>query len=118
MDANVAEGFRKFGMSEAEIEALQEKDREALAQAQEAADFDVYEDNEESWLFFLAVQTQWIYASGGMGWQRMGMNFTGVESGARMAGRPRSTWPALFADLRGIEHAVLQADAERQEKST
>lgn len=104
-------------MSEADIEALQAQDREALEQSVADVDFEVHPDNWDSWLFFLTVQTQWLYAASAMGAQRVGLSYAGVESGARMSGRPRHRWPALLADLKVIEVAVLQADAEMADAS-
>ena len=104
-------------MSEADIEERKEEDRQALAQAQEADVFEVDEDNWPSLTFFFEVQTQWHYAAAGMGAVRVGMNFTGIESCLRMAGKRRKSWPGLFADLVEIERAVLEADADGREKA-
>ncbi len=105
-------------MAEAEIEKAQGEEKAEAAQVQATADFEVDEDNWDSWLFFLQVDTQWLYVSVQIGWRlvarRAGMNYTGVQSGAVMAGWPRKRWPRLFEDLRLIEEAVLKADAEQQ----
>ncbi|UUZ68077.1 DUF1799 domain-containing protein [Polaromonas sp. P2-4] len=115
-DPNVTEGLRRMGVSEEDIEAMlaqqQEWEAEAARQSGFSEDFEIYEDNWESWLFFVTVQTQWHYAARDMGARRVGLNYPGVESGARMAGKPRAKWPSLFADLQVMELAVLAADAE------
>lgn len=112
VDAGVAEGLRAFGVSEADIEAAQGGAEAAPAQA----DFEVYEDCWESVLFFLTVQTQWSYVSGGLSASRSGLHYPGVESGARMAGIRRSLWPGLLADVQVMERAVLAADVEMAPK--
>jgi hypothetical protein len=113
VDDGVASGLRAMGVSEADIEAAQ------AAEVTEAAPvvdgFEVYEDCWESVLFFLAVQTQWVWSSGGMGApQREGLSYPGVESAARLGGVRRALWPALFADLRVMELAVLNAQGEAE----
>lgn len=112
-------GLRRMNVSEEDIAAMQKKrEDDALEAAQalgETEDFEIHEDNWDSWLFFLTVQTQWIYAVSGLGAQRAGMRYEGVESGARMAGLPRRQWPALFADVQVMERAVLAVDAELAE---
>lgn len=103
-----------MGVSEEDIKAMLDQ-QASNAAAQSGQDFEIYDDNWDSWLFYLAVQTQWVYVSG-MCVQRIGLNYMGVESAARMSAKPRSTWPALLADLQVIELAVLEADAEMAEK--
>ena len=109
-----------MNVSEEDIAAMQKKREDDALEAAQALgateDFEIHEDNWDSWLFFLTVQTQWIYAVSGLGTQRAGLSYPGVESGARMAGLPRRQWPALFADLRVMEVAVLAVDAELAEK--
>lgn len=113
VDGNVKANLLRFGFSEESIEAVLAKEKEAAQLSGASDDFEVYEDNWESWLFYLTVQTQWLYAAGGMGpAQRVGLNYAGVESGARMSGQPRAKWPDLLGDLRVMELAVLHADAE------
>lgn len=118
-DANVSDGLRAMGVDEADIEAMLESQRSEEEQAARKfgceVDFEVHEDCWETCLFFLAVQTQWGYAPGGMAAQRVGLNYAGVESGMRMSGKPRRAWPDLLADLQVMELAVLQADAEMAE---
>lgn len=113
-DANVTAGLRRMGVSEEDIEAMLaqqlQQQAEAGRQAGIAEEFGIYEENWESWQFYLVVQTQWLYR--GMNGRRSGLNYAGVESGIRMAGLARAKWPALLADLRNMELAVLEADNE------
>lgn len=76
--------------------------------------FPVWSDNWSTWLQFLKVQRQWVYA--GMSGQRVSLNYPGIESHFRQAPVPRPDRPALWADLQVIEDAVLQADYEQQKK--
>jgi hypothetical protein len=111
VDDDVAEGMRAMGASEACIEAEQKAN--AAAAPPVDMDFEVYEDCWESVMFFLAVQTQWVWVGGGMERpRREGLSYPGVESAARLGGVRRSLWPALFADLRVIELEVLAAQGD------
>lgn len=78
---------------------------------------EVWEENWPSWLFFLKVQTQWIWTSG-MAVVRMGLNYPAVESTLRMAGIPRRQWPALLDDLQVIEVAVLDGETKARAEQT
>jgi hypothetical protein len=110
IDAGVADGLRAMGVSEADIEAAQAAHGDPPDE-----DYVLFVDCWEAWQFFEAVQTQWVYA--GMNGRRVRLDYAGVESGARLAGVPRSRWPELQADLRVIELAVLRADKELAEQS-
>jgi hypothetical protein len=105
IDEGVADGLRRMGVSEADIEAQMR-----IHRAPEPQDFEVYGDCWESVLFFLTVKTQWVYEMSSMGSRRAGLNYQCVESAARMAGIRRALWPGLFADLLEMEGAVLRAD--------
>lgn len=114
VDEEAAQALRRVGVKEEDIDAALAQEAQAEAMP-EIEDFEVYEDCWESVRFFLTVQTQWIFA--GMGAQRVGLNYPGVESGARMAGVRRSLWPGLLADLQVMENAVLEADTKRAAKA-
>lgn len=104
-----------MGASPAEIAAVVAERGEAPADTapDEAQGFDVEPDNWDSWLCFMALSTQWVWAAMGMeGARRVGLNHCAIESGLRLQGVPRSRWPALYEDLRLIERAVLVADGE------
>lgn len=102
-------GLRVMGFTEESIQDWVAKD--ALDNP-DLLDFEVHEDNWDSLLFFFSVGSQWRYQPYNQGARRCGLDYTGVEAGCRLSGRPRSSWPALFADLRVIEKAVLEADTE------
>jgi hypothetical protein len=110
LDANVLRGLEVFGVSAQCIDALRAREK------QEANDFEVYGDCWESVMFFLMVQTQWIYCAAGWGARRAGLNFSGIESALRISGTARSKWSALFIDLKEIETAVLLADQEKADR--
>lgn len=111
--------MRLSGATEADIAQVVAERGEAPADepdeedADDASAFAVEPDNWDNWLIFLAVSTQWVWTSLGMaGAARVALNLPGVESGLRMMGIKRKRWPAVFADLRVIEKAVLVADNE------
>lgn len=123
MDDHVVAGMRHVGIREEDIQAAlatQASELERAGQPLEGGeDYEVHEDAWEGWLFFLRVQSQWLYKTAGwisMGamqfeTRRSGLNRAGVESTARLGGYPRSTWPQLLADIEVIERAILDADA-------
>jgi len=69
------------------------------------------------WQLWERLQTQWRYA--GMQGQPTGLDYAGVTAFLRATGYDRSRRRNLaqaFDDLTAMEHAVLKAWAERQEK--
>lgn len=108
-DDNVAAGMRRMGFTEEAIEAQQGKKTEAP----QRPDFEVHADNWDSVMFFLKVQTQWLYASGGMGMVRLGFNHPALETNMRVRGIKRAKQEALLDDLLAMELAVLEVDNER-----
>lgn len=108
LDDGVADGLRAMKVSEQDIAA--EMARRAPPAI--AVDFYVHEDNWAVWQFFMQLQTQWVYASNGLGVQRTGLPSNRVESEARMMGWPRSSWAALLGDVRVMEQTLLACDAE------
>lgn len=108
LDAGVAQGLRAMGVSEADIAAEAAKYADPAGPG--AADFEVHDDAWEAWVFFTQVQTQWVYR--GLDGRRAGLCNPGVESALRMGGVRRALWPALWADMRVMELAVLEADGE------
>ena len=103
--------MRRMGASEAEIEKV--RGERGTAGAQDPNVCWVLDENWDVWQFFLRVQTQWIYAGGGMAPPgRVAMDFPGVESKARIRGVPHEQLQAWADDLDTIELAVLQADNE------
>lgn len=109
--------MRAAGATEADIAQVVTERGEATPDdpdeddADDASAFAVEPDNWDNWLIFLAVSTQWVWASMGMGGAaRVALNYSAVESALRMQGIKRKRWPGVFADLRHIELAVLKAD--------
>lgn len=126
-DDHLLQSMRSMGATEADVAAVLAERGEGKAgeggsthpgvsdvdDLDEEGNYLLEPDNWESWLAFDAVSTQWAWASMGMaGGRRVGLNYAQVESGWRMAGLPRSQWPALLADLRLIEREVLRVDNE------
>lgn len=111
VDEALEDGLRRFGAGDDEIERVRLERGSAAAQDPNVCD--VLPENWAVWQFFLRVQTQWLYAGGGMGpTVRVAMNFSGVEAKARIRGVPPEQLQAWAEDLDTIELAVLQADNE------
>ncbi|OGA98121.1 MAG: hypothetical protein A3E79_11730 [Burkholderiales bacterium RIFCSPHIGHO2_12_FULL_61_11] len=115
VDEEVAQALRRVGVKEEDIEvALAQEEAEEAEESLEQVDFEVHEDGWESWLFFLKVQTQWVFR--GMAGDRAGLNNAAVEATMRMAGVKRARQSALLDDLQLMELAVLKADGERAQR--
>lgn len=119
------QSLRLAGATEADIAQVVAERGEATPDdpdeddADDARAFAVEPDNWDNWLIFLAVSTQWVWVSSGMtDAARAALNYPGVESGLRMMRIKRKRWPAVFADLRVIEQAVLVADNEMRARAT
>lgn len=121
VDEGLRKSLRAAGASPQDIEAVVAERGAAKAKTaadEEAEAFAVEPDNWDNWLIFLSVSTQWVWASFGMGGAaRVALNLPGVESGLRMQGIKRKRWPAVFADLRVIEQAVLVAENEMRART-
>lgn len=117
MDEGVIEGLRRMGASAQDVEAAQARLDADEARQAEQDDFEVHADNWDAWMFFLSVQTQWVFASSGLGAQRVAMHYPGVESAARMQGIARRLWPELFEAVHAVELTVLAVDAKRRKAS-
>lgn len=125
MDDGLVQSLRLAGATEADIAQVVAERGEATPDdpdeddADDARAFAVEPDNWDNWLIFLAVSTQWVWVSSGMtDAARVALNNPGVESGLRMMRIKRKRWPAVFADLRVIEQAVLVADNEMRARAT
>jgi hypothetical protein len=72
---------------------------------------EVWEESREPWLLWVDVQTQWR-----SGWEGMitGLDYAGVMAVCRW--KRIKTTPDLFADLRVMEAATLEALAERRDR--
>lgn len=97
----------------------------ASAAVAEPPAFEVWEENWDTFLFFLHLRNQWakvvltysVPVPGGgtctvSESRRDCLPIERVESAARMRGVPRSRWPQLLADVMAMEAAVLEKDAE------
>lgn len=115
VDEGVIEGLRRMGASAQDIEAAQAQMEQARRVQADADDFEVHADNWDAWMFFLSVQTQWVFASSGLVAQRVAMNYPGVESAARLQRIPQRQWPELFEAVQAVELTVLAVDAKRRE---
>lgn len=114
IDTSLEESLLFFGMSQADIDAQREQEQKAAAKSLQRVDCEVHADCWESVQFYLRVQTQWVYVSGGLGAVRLGLNYTAVASTMGMCGVKRRDQLALLDDLRCMELAVLDVDAERE----
>lgn len=77
----------------------------------EFEDCEVWEDNWESAMLFLAVSTQWIVSPMG---QYVGINYTALESTMRMAGIKKKKRASLFDDVGIMESAALEVLRDRK----
>jgi hypothetical protein len=71
-------------------------------------DFEVWEENWETLLFFLAVSTQWNVAAGMGGLYYVGMRHEGIAADMAMRGIRGKKAEALAETLRGMEQAALE----------
>lgn len=117
VDEGVIEGLRRMGASAQDIEAAQAQMEQARQDQADAEDFEVHADNWDAWMFFLSVQTQWVFASTELGAQRVGLHYPSVESAARMQRIPARQWPELFEAVQAVEMTVLAVDAKRRKAS-
>jgi hypothetical protein len=124
VDDGLVRSLRLAGATEADIAQVVAERGEAPPDepdeedADHARAFAVEPDNWDNWLIFLAVSTQWVWASMGMGGAaRVALNYGAVESALRMQGIKRKRWPGVFADLRHIERAVLVADNDMRARA-
>lgn len=83
-----------------------------IAQARKHAigagdDFEVWEENWDSLLFFLNVSTQWNVVAGMGGLFYIGLNHTAIESEMNMRGIRKQRRAQLCDDLLMMERAAL-----------
>lgn len=95
---------------------------EVLAAAEAAAEveqdfFEVWEDCFDSLKFFLGLRSRWLYASSGMGSVRVGLDPKGLDMELTYRGGSRRRRARLFEDVRLMEQAVLDVDAEQRKAS-
>lgn len=71
-------------------------------------DFEVFEDNWQTLLFFLKLGTQWNVLSGMSSSHRLGLNYPAVESLMRLKRIPLAERETLFNSITMMEHAALE----------
>lgn len=96
----MAAALRAFGAPPEEIEEW----RKVIA-AREPDAFEVLPENRAAVLLFVALGTQWRRA--GVDGIRVGLDYTAIGPTAGLMGQEMS--PRLFADLRTLEQAALEA---------
>ncbi|MEX5744650.1 DUF1799 domain-containing protein [Massilia sp. X63] len=69
---------------------------------------EIWPENLRSYELFNALATQWRIGMGG----QAGLDYNVVPVVLRLQGVPRAEWPELFADVRVMEAAALQAMRE------
>lgn len=103
IDHGVATALAAFGARDRDVDAARERAVEP--------DFEVYPENWDAVQLFLALSTQWrAVAFGTLASARVlhtGLDYTAVESVARLTGIPRSRRAAVFQQLRVMEEAAL-----------
>lgn len=103
IDHGVATALAAFGAREHDVAVARERAAEP--------EFEVYPENWDAVQLFLALSTQWrAVAFGTMASARVlhtGLDYTAVESVARLTGIPRSRRAAVFQQIRVMEEAAL-----------
>lgn len=109
VDDAIEAGMRAMGATDEQVD-LARAERLGAAPLAESSDdsFEVYEDNWEDWMFFLQVQTQWLYA--GLDGRRVCLNWAGIAAFATMAGLGRRRQARRAEAMGLIELAVLRED--------
>lgn len=103
--------MRQCGASEAQIAQARRERGGADAPAPDVVE--VWPENWGTWMFFLAVQTQWVFAPMGLsGAARVAMNYQGVHAIALMRRVPADELERFVAGLEVIERAVLEVERE------
>lgn len=75
-----------------------------------AEDVEIWPDNVRAYELFNALATQWRAGMGGP----TGLDYSAVEVTMRLCGLPPAEWPELFADLRVMERAALEAMSSKE----
>lgn len=113
VSAEAIDGLAALGASEDDLRLARELASEMDSAHAEDDGFEVHEDCWDDVMFFLSVQTQWVWVSGIGFTQRAGFRYEALESAMRMQRVPRSRWPALFEAMQVMEAAVLEATLSR-----
>lgn len=103
IDEDYLDSLRSAGAPPDVIEQV----RKAAKKSQK--DFEVFEDNWQSLLFFVGLKTQWNISIGGMGGAiYLGLNYQSVESAMNLKQVPKKARAELFNDLQVMEEAALE----------
>ena len=78
---------------------------------QDSDDCEVWQENWESVLLFLAMGTQWSISPTG---QPIGINYGSLESTMKMTSVKKKKRASLFMDVRMMESAALDVFREKQ----
>ena len=78
----------------------------AQARSRAPGSFEVFDHNWPTVMLWCATWRQWLRAPDG---QRIGLDWTQVESAARLSHQPRRLWPDIFNGLRIMQDAALDA---------
>ncbi|WP_158597910.1 DUF1799 domain-containing protein [Noviherbaspirillum saxi] len=97
----------------APAEVIQSVEAKASPEPDEAVCY-VWEENWQSFQFYLMVQSQWVIVTGLTNSVRVKLDYAGIGSAMWMDGIHRRDRKALFSDLRLIESAVLEYDGEKK----
>ena len=80
-----------------------------LQSQQNNDDFEVFEENWESVVFFLGLNTQWnLIGLPTGGFHIAGINYQAVQSVLQIQHIPKYKWRSLFLDLQIMEKAALE----------
>ena len=79
---------------------------------QAPGEVEIAPDEVQPFALFVALGTQWRWC--GMSGRRLGLDYAAIPATAAMQGV--TMHPALFHDLRVMEHAALNALAETQKR--
>jgi hypothetical protein len=74
-----------------------------------SAEFEVWPENWESFLFFTGLETQWRFIAGLSGTVRTGLDYTAVLAEMQLKGMSVPDRIGLFADIKLMERAALEA---------
>lgn len=112
VDEQLVASMRKWKASQEQVAQVMAERAKAVPKAPE--EVEVWPENWDLWMFFLAVQTQWDYASAGLsGAVKVAMNWTGVRSIALMRRVSEADQLRFAEGLTVIEQAVLDVERER-----
>lgn len=112
VDEQLVATMRKWKASEEQVARVMAERAGAAPKAPE--EVEVWPENWDTWMFFLAVQTQWDYASSGLSRAyKVAMNWSGVRSIACMRGVSEADQQRFVEGLAVIEHAVLDVEREK-----